>query len=54
MRMWQFSKFNGTTQGFHTEMEINSRCALGFRNFEDYRLRVLAHCGWNGVSCRFE
>jgi hypothetical protein len=37
---------------FHTKMELMSMRAFGFRNFENYRLRVLAHCGWNGVFCR--
>ena len=50
--VWRFSKFNGITEGFHTKMEMMSRRAYGFRNFENYRLRVLAHCGWNGVFCR--
>jgi transposase len=26
-----------------------SRRAYGFRNFENYGVRVLALCGWNGV-----
>jgi len=48
-RMLRFSKSNGITEGFHTKMEMLSRRAFGFRNFSNYRLRVLAHCGWNGV-----
>ncbi len=52
VRMWRFSKSNGITEGFHTKMEMMSRRAYGFRNFENYRLRVLAHCGWNGVFNR--
>ncbi|HBI84274.1 MAG TPA: ISL3 family transposase, partial [Alcaligenaceae bacterium] len=52
VRMWRFSKSNGITEGFHTKMEMMSRRAYGFRNFENYRLRVLAHCGWNGVFYR--
>jgi transposase len=52
VRMWRFSKSNGITEGFHTKMEMMSRRAFGFRNFENYRLRVLAHCGWNGVINR--
>ena len=51
-RMWRTSKSNGITEGFHTKMEMMSRRAYGFRNFENYRLRVLAHCGWNGVFSR--
>ncbi|MDY0309216.1 MAG: JAB domain-containing protein [Castellaniella sp.] len=35
-----------------TKMEMLSRRAYGFRNFENYRLRVLAQCGWNGVVNR--
>lgn len=48
-RMMRFSKSNGITEGFHTKMEMLSRRAFGFRNFQNYRLRVLAHCGWDGV-----
>ncbi|PLW82816.1 hypothetical protein CWI75_09640 [Kineobactrum sediminis] len=44
--MWRFSKSNGVTEGFHNKMEMMSRRACGFRNFENYRLRVLTHCGW--------
>jgi len=50
--MWRFSKSNGITEGFHTKMEMISRRAFGFRNFENYRLRVLALCGWSGVINR--
>lgn len=52
VRMWRFTKSNGITEGFHTKMEMLSRRAYGFRNFENYRLRVLAQCGWNGVINR--
>lgn len=52
IRMWRFTKSNGITEGFHTKMEMLSRRAFGFRNFENYRLRVLAHCGWDGVINR--
>lgn len=52
VRMWRFSKTNGITEGFHTKMEMLSRRAYGFRNFENYRLRVLAQCGWDGVINR--
>ncbi len=52
VRMWRFSKSNGITEGFHTKMEMISRRAFGFRDFENYRLRVLAHCGWNGIINR--
>ena len=34
--MWRFSKSNGITEGFHTKMEMMSRRAFGFRNFENY------------------
>ena len=50
--MWRFSKTNGITEGFHNKMEMMSRRAYGFRNFENYRIRVLAHCGWNGIINR--
>lgn len=51
-RMWRFSKSNGITEGFHNKMEMLSRRAFGFRKFSNYRLRVLALCGWSGVSNR--
>ncbi|WP_041709605.1 transposase [Advenella kashmirensis] len=52
VRVWRFSKSNGITEGFHTKMEMLSRRAFGFRDLENYRLRVLAQCGWNGVINR--
>lgn len=42
--MWRFTKNNGMTEGFHTKMEMISRRAFGFKNFENYRLRVKALC----------
>jgi transposase len=45
VRMWRFSKSNGITEGFHNKMETISRRAYGFRNFENYRLRVRTLCG---------
>ena len=44
-RMWRFSRNNGITEGFHTKMEMISRRAFGFKNFDNYRLRVRACCG---------
>ncbi len=52
VRMWRFSKSNGMTEGFHTKMEMITRRAFGFRNFLNYRMRVLALCGWNGMIYR--
>ena len=43
-RMWRFTRSNGITEGFHNKMETISRQAYGFRNFENYRQRVLVHC----------
>jgi transposase len=42
--MWRFTKNNGITEGFHNKMESLSRQAYGFRNFENYRLRVRVMC----------
>ena len=44
-RMWRFTKTNGITEGLHNKMEVISRRAYGFRNFQNYRLRVRALCG---------
>ncbi len=44
-RMWRYTKNNGITEGFHTKMEMVQRRAYGFRNFENYRLRVRLLCG---------
>jgi transposase len=43
--MWRFTKNNGITEGFHTKMEMISRQAFRFRNFENYRKRVKVLCG---------
>jgi transposase len=51
-RMWRFTKNNGITEGLHNKMEMLSRRAFGFRNFENYRMRVIALCGWDGLFRR--
>jgi len=43
--MWRFTKNNGITEGFHTKMEVIQRRAYGFKNFTNYRLRVIVMCG---------
>jgi transposase len=43
--MWRFTRNNSMTEGFHNKMETMSRQAYGFRNFENYRLRVKQTCG---------
>lgn len=43
--MWRFTKNNGITEGFHRKMKLIQRRAYGFRNFDNYRLRVIAQCG---------
>lgn len=50
--MWRFTRNNGITEGFHNKMEMLSRRAYGFRNFENYRIRVMTHCGWDGIINR--
>ena len=42
--MWRFTRNNGITEGFHNKMEMIRRRAFGFRNFENYRLRVRVSC----------
>ena len=44
VRMFRFTKSNGILEGFHNKMEMISRRSYGFRNFENYRLRVKALC----------
>jgi transposase len=51
-RMWRSSKSNGPVEGFHNKMEVISRRAYGYRNFTNYRRRVLAMSGWDGVLSR--
>jgi len=43
--MWRFSNSNGITGGFHRKMKLIQRRAYGFKNFENYRLCVIAECG---------
>jgi transposase len=43
--MWRFTRNNGITEGFHRKMKLIQRRAYGFRNFHNYRLRVIAQCG---------
>jgi transposase len=45
VRMWRFTRNNGITEGFHRKMKLIQRRAYGFRNFDNYRLRVIAQCG---------
>ena len=44
--MWRFTRNNGITEGFHNKMELISRQAYGFRNFQNYRMRVKVLCGY--------
>jgi len=42
--MFRYTKNNGITEGFHRKMKLIQRRAYGFRNFENYRLRVRVLC----------
>jgi len=42
--MWRFTRNNAITEGFHAKMEVLQRQAYGFRNFQNYRLRVKVMC----------
>ena len=44
IRMWRFDLNNGITEGFHRKMKLIQRRAYGYRNFANYRLRVLVEC----------
>jgi transposase len=50
--MWRFTRNNGITEGFHTKMEVLQRQAYGFRNFNNYRLRVKIMCSYGGSGRR--
>ncbi len=43
--MWRFRKSNSITEGFHRKMKLIQRRAYGFRNVNNYRLRVIAQGG---------
>ena len=45
LRMFRYTYSNGITEGFHRKMKLIQRRAYGFRNFENYRLRVRVLCG---------
>jgi hypothetical protein len=38
--MWRFTRNNAITEDFHNKIEVLQRQAYGFRNFQNYRLRV--------------
>jgi hypothetical protein len=40
---WRFTENNGITEGFHRKMKLNQRRAYRFKNFQNYRLRVIAN-----------
>jgi transposase len=54
VRMWRFTKTNSITEGLHNHMEMISRRAFGFRNFQNYRLRVIVLCGHHGLFNRID
>lgn len=47
-RMWRYTRSNAITEGFHTKMEVLQRQAYGFRNFNNYRMRVKVLCSSKG------
>lgn len=53
IRMWRFTLNNGITEGFHRKMKLIQRRAYGFRNFENYRLRVLVECSGIPAGTQF-
>lgn len=44
-RMFRYDRSNGIVEGFHRKMKLIQRRAYGFRNFENYRMRVKVLCG---------
>lgn len=56
LSMWRFHLNNGITEGFHRKMKLIQRRAYGYRNFANYRLRVLVECSGGslgGLICGF-
>lgn len=43
--MWRFTRNDSNTEGFHNKMELITRQAYGFCNFQNYRLQVRVLCG---------
>ncbi|MDA7865390.1 transposase [Akkermansiaceae bacterium] len=43
--MCLFTRNNDITEGFHRKMKLIQRRAYEFKNFENYRLRIIARCG---------
>jgi transposase len=43
--MWRFTRNNAITGRLPQKMKLIQRRAYGFRNFNNYRLRVIAQCG---------
>ena len=43
--MWRFTRNKGITEDSHNKTELINRQAFGFRNFQNYRLRVKVLCG---------
>jgi transposase len=50
VRMWRFSKRDH--RGVPYQDGNNVTAAYGYRNFENYCMRVLAQCGRNGIISR--
>ena len=42
--MWRFTRSNSMTEGFHSKMELITRQAYIYRNFNNYRMRVKVSC----------
>ncbi|MBR5894969.1 MAG: transposase, partial [Akkermansia sp.] len=44
IRMWRFSKNNVITEVYHSKIKGIQRRGYGYRNFQNYKLRVLVEC----------
>jgi hypothetical protein len=49
--MGRFAKSNGITEGSQRKMKLIQRRSYGFRNFQNYRLHVIAQCGGSACLC---
>ncbi len=51
--MWKFAKNNGISETFRRKMKLIRRLVYGYKNFKNYKLRLLAQYGIFGNPADF-